>query len=253
MNFKNLISNVYNLQSKVFQTSDQRFENLRSNNIYCISNNSFLTFLDFNIFDIDLIVYYASFEMLHTEVRFLQSNNLLLNPKIVNLWVSSTIVQYNTILTEMVQNCFEDMINYIIAVTLHVKRNNVRSYCSYSCQPTFSQMILLQSWIHIGLILFPGSLLNSIPLHQARCVWFALGPVKLMPWCFSTVFICKSRQTTNVSEMTRICSGNECSTFDGAEQFFIAELHGLSRKFSLWMLCGCSCKAFWSATFVIIL
>ena len=65
--------------------------------------------------------------MLHTEVRFLQSNNLLFNPKIIILRMSSTIVQYNTILTKKIQNYFEVMIIYIIAGTSHFRRNNVRS------------------------------------------------------------------------------------------------------------------------------
>ena len=77
--------------------------------------------------------------------------------------------------------------------------------CLGSCQIPFSPIILLLSWIHFGLTLY--SLLNSNTLHQTGCVWFALSPVKLLPWCFSTVFICKSRQTTNVSEMTRILFG----------------------------------------------
>ena len=49
------------------------------------------------------------------------------------------------------------------------------------------------------------------------------------------------------------CLGCSCSTFDGAEQFFIAEIYCFNRKFTLWLLCGCSCKYFWSATFVMIL
>ena len=81
--------------------------------------------------------------MLNTEVRFLQSNNLLFNPKIVILRMSSTIVQYYTILTKMVQIYFEVMINYIIAVTSHARRNNVMQFCSYHLP--FSQMILLLS------------------------------------------------------------------------------------------------------------
>ena len=39
--------------------------------------------------------------------------------------MSSTIVQYNIILIKVIQNYFEVMINYIIAVTLHVRRKNV--------------------------------------------------------------------------------------------------------------------------------
>ena len=112
--------NLINLRSKVFISLDPTI-------FYFISNTSLLTILDLNIFDIDLIVYYASFEMLHTEFRNLWSINLLFNPKIIILWVSSTIVPYNTIFTKKVQNYFEDMINYIIAVTLHARRNSVRS------------------------------------------------------------------------------------------------------------------------------
>ena len=36
-----------------------------------------------------------------------------------------------TILTKMVLNYFEVMINYIIALTLHARRINVMSFCSY--------------------------------------------------------------------------------------------------------------------------
>ena len=65
--------------------------------------------------------------MLHTEVRFLQSNNLIFNPEIIIVWVSSTIVQNNTILSKKVQNYFEVMMNYIIAVTSCARRNNLMS------------------------------------------------------------------------------------------------------------------------------
>ena len=69
--------------------------------------------------------------MLHTEVRFLQSNNLLFNPTIIILRMSLTIVQYNTISTKKVQIYFEVMINYIIALTSHARRNNLMSFCPY--------------------------------------------------------------------------------------------------------------------------
>ena len=36
-----------------------------------------------------------------------------------------------TILAKMVLNYFEVMINYIIAVTLHARRNNLMSFCPY--------------------------------------------------------------------------------------------------------------------------
>ena len=73
-----------------------------------------------------------AFKMLHTEVKFLQSNNLLFNPMFIILGMSSTLFQYDTILTRKVQIYFEVMINYIIALTLHVRRNNLMSFCS--CQ-----------------------------------------------------------------------------------------------------------------------
>ena len=95
---------------------------------YFKSNTSFLTTLNFNILDIDLIVCYASFEMLHTEVRFLWYNNLLFNPKIIILWVSLTIVQFKSILTKRVQNYFEVMIHDIIPETSHARRKNVTSF-----------------------------------------------------------------------------------------------------------------------------
>ena len=38
-----------------------------------------------------------------------------------------------TIFTKMVLNYFEDMINYIIAVTSHARRNNLMTFCPYQC------------------------------------------------------------------------------------------------------------------------
>ena len=38
-----------------------------------------------------------------------------------------------TIFTKMVLNYFEVVINYIIALTLHARRNNLMSFCSYQC------------------------------------------------------------------------------------------------------------------------
>ena len=55
------------------------------------------------------------------------------------------------------------------------------------------------------------------------------GTAFALAMMFSTSFICKSRPTTNVSETERICS---CSTFDRAEQFFIAESHCFDKKFT---------------------
>ena len=41
--------------------------------------------------------------MLHSEVRILQSNNLLFNPKMEIFWISTAFVQFNTILIKKVQ------------------------------------------------------------------------------------------------------------------------------------------------------
>jgi hypothetical protein len=65
--------------------------------------------------------------MLYSEVGFHQSDNILFNPTTDILSVSLIIVQYNTILSKKVQNYLEVMINYIIAVTLHARRNNLIS------------------------------------------------------------------------------------------------------------------------------
>ena len=105
----------------------------------------------------------------------LQSNDLLFHPEIISVLVSLTIVQYNTVLSKKVQNYFKVMINYIIAVTSSVRRNNVMPLCSCSCQFPFSQMILLASCIYIGLTFCLGSLLKSNPLHHAGWVWFELA------------------------------------------------------------------------------
>ena len=47
---------------------------------------------------------------------------------LVRVWLLFNIT---TILTKMVLNYFEVMINYIIAVSLHARRNNLMSLCSY--------------------------------------------------------------------------------------------------------------------------
>ena len=63
--------------------------------------------------------------------------------------MSSTIVQYYTIITKKTQNYFEVMIKYIIAVTSSVRRNNVSILvwvlanilfhrCYYSCHEFIS-------------------------------------------------------------------------------------------------------------------
>ena len=42
--------------------------------------------------------------------------------------MSLIIIQYNTVLTKMVHNYFEAMMNYIIAVTSCVQRNNMMHF-----------------------------------------------------------------------------------------------------------------------------
>ena len=60
----------------------------------------------------------------------------------------------NTILTKKVQIYFEVMINYIIALTSHVRRNNLMTFCScqlsqwwyYYCQEFILDWLCLHSW-----------------------------------------------------------------------------------------------------------
>ena len=69
--------------------------------------------------------------MLHTEVVFLDLTIYYSIQKwklFVQAWLLFNIT---TILTKMVLNYFWAMINYIIAITLHVRRNNLMSFCSY--------------------------------------------------------------------------------------------------------------------------
>ena len=139
--------------------------------------------------------------MLHTEVMFLWSNNLLFNQKIIILWVSLAIVQYNTILCKKDDNYFEVMINYIIAVTSCVQRINVMPFCSY--QLPFSQMILIPSWIHVGLILsvsltFVVCLLlqmKNVEKHHGKSKTRASANQTHPAWC--TVFEFKSEHRVN--------------------------------------------------------
>ena len=59
-----------------------------------------------------------------------------------------------TILTKMVLNYFEVMINYIIAVTSHARRNNLMSFCPYqhshwwyyNCHEFILDWLCLHSW-----------------------------------------------------------------------------------------------------------
>ena len=148
--------------------------------------------------------------MLHTEVMFLWSNNLLFNQKIIILCVSLAIVQYNTILCKKVDNYFEVMINYIIAVTSCVQRINVMPFCSY--QLPFSQMILIPSWILIGLTLFVHS------WTQTLCIKWGESDLH-WPWLSSChdVSLHFSSVTAGIQQMwvrqKEFCLGCSCSTF----------------------------------------
>ena len=59
-----------------------------------------------------------------------------------------------TILTKMVLNYFEVMINYIIALTSHARRNNLMSFCSYQhsqwwyydCHEFILDWLCVHSW-----------------------------------------------------------------------------------------------------------
>ena len=141
---------------------------------------------------------------MHTEIKCLWSNNLLFNPTIGIFWMSSNIVQCKTILTKKVQY-FEVMIIYIIAVNLHVRRNNVSllvwvlvnfhfHWWYYNRHEFLLDWLCVHSWTHNLCIKQGESDLHCPQNSSCHDV-------------FSTVFICKSRQTTNVSEMTRLLFG----------------------------------------------
>ena len=61
--------------------------------------------------------------------------------------MSSTIVQYYNIITKMVQICFKVMINYIIAVTSHARRNNVFGFLSNSIFTDNITLVMNSFWI----------------------------------------------------------------------------------------------------------
>ena len=164
--------------------------------------------------------------MLHTEVVFLWNNNLVFNPKIIILWVSLTIVQYNTILSKKAQKYIEVIINYIIAVTLHARRNNLMSFCSYSCQLNHGWYYLHHEFILDWLFVhsWTQTLCSKQGESDLHCPWFSSCHDDSPQ--FSSVKA--GRQQTWVRWKER-CFGFECSIYDWAEQFFIAELHCLSR------------------------
>ena len=69
--------------------------------------------------------------MLHTEVVFLDLTIYYSIQQLLLLEWARLLFNITTILTKMVLNYFEVMINYIIALTLHARRNNLMSFCSY--------------------------------------------------------------------------------------------------------------------------
>ena len=69
--------------------------------------------------------------MLHTEVVFLDLTIYYSIQQLLLLEWARLLFNIATILTKKVLNYFEVMKNYIIAVTLHARRNNVMSFCPY--------------------------------------------------------------------------------------------------------------------------
>ena len=140
--------------------------------------------------------------------------------------------------------------------------------CSCSCQLLFSWMISLLSWIYIELTLCSQPLLDSNPHYQTEVpskedvvttvatisVWFAFALVLLLPWCLFLSFQLY-KQVDNKCEWDskNLIGLFMFKKFDKAEYFLIAALHCWARKSTLWVLCGCSRKAFWSLTLVMIL
>ena len=110
--------------------------------------------LDFNILDIEIIVYYATFQMLHTEVVFLDLIFYYSIQQLQLLEWARLLFNITTIFTKMVLNYFEVMINYIIAVNSHARRNNLMSFCSYqrshwwyyNCHDFILDWLCLHSW-----------------------------------------------------------------------------------------------------------
>ena len=115
--------------------------------------------------------------MLHSEVRILQSNNLLFNPKMEIFWISTAFVQFNTILIKKVQNYFEFMINYIITVTSHVRNNNVFGFLSTSIFTDDITCVMILYWID-------AVFTATLELKHSAPSWMCLictGLVKLLP------------------------------------------------------------------------
>ena len=81
--------------------------------------------------------------MLHTEVVFLDLT-IYYSIQKWKLFVQARLLfNIRPIFTKKVLNYFKVMTNYIIAVTLHAKRNNLMSFCPFHLP--FSQMILQPS------------------------------------------------------------------------------------------------------------
>ena len=92
--------------------------------------------------------------MLHTEVVFLDLAIYYLIQKWKLFVQARLLFNIRPILAKMVLNYFEVMINYIIAVSLHVRRNNLMSFCScqlskwwyYNCHEFILDWLCLHSW-----------------------------------------------------------------------------------------------------------
>ena len=69
--------------------------------------------------------------MLHTEVVFLDLTIYYSIQQLYHLEWARLLFNIITILAKKVLNYFEVMINYIIALTLHNRRNNLMSFCPY--------------------------------------------------------------------------------------------------------------------------
>ena len=85
--------------------------------------------------------------MLHTEVVSLDLTVYYSIQKWKLFVRARLLFNITTILTEMVLNHFDVMINYIIAVSLHVRRNNVFRFLSTSIFTDDNTTIMISYWI----------------------------------------------------------------------------------------------------------
>ena len=161
--------------------------------------------------------------MLHTEVVFLDLTIYYSIQKWKLFVPARLLFNINTILTKKVQIYFEVMINYIIAVISHVRRNNVSLLVCvlasflfhgwyYYCHEFILDWLCLHSWTQT---LWIKQGVSDLHWHRF-CSCHDVSPQ------FSSVKA--GRQQVWVRQQ-KFCLGCSCSTFDRAEQFFIAELH----------------------------